>query len=47
MYVALARGAALTGDTVETADYYQHAGRFFRHGAAETNLEPGYDFTLR
>ena len=29
-YVALARAAALTGDTIETENYYQHAEHFFR-----------------
>ena len=29
-YVALARAAALTGDTVETENYYQHAEHYFR-----------------
>jgi hypothetical protein len=30
MYVALARAAALTGDAVETENYYQHAEHYFR-----------------
>jgi len=29
-YVALARAAALTGDIVETENYYQHAEHYFR-----------------
>ena len=29
-YVELARAAALTGDTVETENYYQHAEHYFR-----------------
>ena len=29
-YVALARAAALTGDAVETENYYQHAEHYFR-----------------
>jgi hypothetical protein len=29
-YVELARAAALTGDRVETENYYQHAEHFFR-----------------
>lgn len=29
-YVAMARAAALTGDAVETENYYQHAEHFFR-----------------
>jgi hypothetical protein len=29
-YMALARAAALTGDVVETENYYQHAEHFFR-----------------
>ena len=29
-YVALARGAALTGDAIETENYYQHAEHYFR-----------------
>ena len=29
-YVMLARAAALTGDTVETENYYQHAEHYFR-----------------
>jgi hypothetical protein len=29
-YVELARAAALTGDKVETENYYQHAEHFFR-----------------
>jgi hypothetical protein len=29
-YVTLARAAALTGDRVETENYYQHAEHFFR-----------------
>jgi hypothetical protein len=28
--VALARAAALTGDAVETENYYQHAEHYFR-----------------
>ena len=29
-YMELARAAALTGDTVETENYYQHAEHYFR-----------------
>jgi hypothetical protein len=29
-YVELARAAALTGDAVETENYYQHAEHYFR-----------------
>jgi hypothetical protein len=29
-YIALARAAALTGDAVETENYYQHAEHYFR-----------------
>jgi uncharacterized protein DUF4167 len=29
-YVALARAAALTGDAIETENYYQHAEHYFR-----------------
>jgi hypothetical protein len=29
-YVELARAAALTGDVVETENYYQHAEHYFR-----------------
>jgi hypothetical protein len=29
-YVALAQAAALTGDAVETENYYQHAEHYFR-----------------
>ena len=29
-YVTLARAAALTGDAVETENYYQHAEHYFR-----------------
>ena len=29
-YLTLARSAALTGDRVETENYYQHAEHFFR-----------------
>ena len=29
-YVALARAAALTGDAVETENFYQHAEHYFR-----------------
>jgi len=28
--VALARAAALTGDAIETENYYQHAEHYFR-----------------
>ncbi len=29
-YLALARAAALTGDSVETENFYQHAEHYFR-----------------
>jgi Domain of unknown function (DUF4167) len=29
-YIVLARAAALTGDAVETENYYQHAEHYFR-----------------
>lgn len=29
-YIALARSAALTGDTVTTENFYQHAEHYFR-----------------
>lgn len=29
-YITLARAAALTGDRVETENYYQHAEHYFR-----------------
>ena len=29
-YMELARAAALTGDTVETENYYQHAEHYYR-----------------
>jgi uncharacterized protein DUF4167 len=29
-YVELARAAALTGDAIETENYYQHAEHYFR-----------------
>jgi hypothetical protein len=29
-YIELARAAALTGDSVETENYYQHAEHYFR-----------------
>jgi Domain of unknown function (DUF4167) len=35
-YIALARAAALTGDAVETENYYQHAEHYFRETKERT-----------
>jgi hypothetical protein len=50
-YVTLARAAALSGDAVETENYYQHAEHYFRlmkderirHGQQEVDGAPGVE----
>jgi hypothetical protein len=36
-YMALARAAALTGDAVDTENYYQHAEHYFRMARERTD----------
>lgn len=38
-YMALARAAALTGDKVETENYYQHAEHFYRLAREQSEKE--------